>query len=253
MVRLHTPPYYGGKYRQAKWINSILPENKVYFEPFFGMGNILITRDRANVEIINDINTRLVNWWRVVRDYPKRFGYMVEHTSYSRDEFKWAIKNLDNKNKFKQALALHIALWMSIRSGDDKLGENDFKLSFTSEDGGKRTWYTKEIELLHNRLKRVKIENRDALYLLDKTKDKKDIVIYCDPPYFTSDNRGYTFKEFDKNDLKDLLLAQKGNVAISGQGNEWNKLKWNKHKIDTMISAGFNNNKRRKDCLWTNF
>lgn len=256
MVRLRPLAYYGGKFFQAKWINEILPYKykQTYFEPFFGMGHVLLNRKRSEVEIVNDINDRLVNYWRVVRDKRKTFPRMVENSPYSRTEFEWALRNIDNKklSRAKRALAFHLVVWLSIRSGDGHVGDKDFRMIFSQ--GGTRYWTKERIDNLCDRMQGVKIENRDALFLLDKTKNKKNIVIYCDPPYYTSDGRGYKESKIDIADLKDLLLVQKGKVAISGQGKEWNMLKWNKHKKKAQIATGINNNHmKRVDCLWTNF
>lgn len=250
--------YYGGKYFQAKWINSILPYKykSVYFEPFFGMGHILLNRDITQVEVVNDLNNRLVNYWRMVRDKKNKLSQLIEETPYSREEYKWALKNIDNPklSKIKRALAYHILIWMSIRSSDDdSAGEKDFQLSFAQ--GGSHFWPKERLKVLAERMRGVRIENRDALFLLDKVRDKENIVIYCDPPYYTSNNKGFKKFHIDIIDLKDVLLSQKGKVAISGQDKEWNMLKWNKHKKQARITAALNNkrNMKRIDCLWTNF
>ena len=60
------------------------------------MAGVLLARQPAKLEILNDLNGRVINWWRAVRDEPDEFGYLVEHTPLSRDEFGWARNNIDN-------------------------------------------------------------------------------------------------------------------------------------------------------------
>ena len=69
-----TLTYYGGKrgYGKAEWIASFLPwhSDSCYVEPFAGMAGVLFARQPVKVEVLNDLNQRVVNWLRVVRDEP---------------------------------------------------------------------------------------------------------------------------------------------------------------------------------------
>ena len=79
-TKLRSLPYYGGKaLGKGKWIASLLPWEKktLYVEPFCGMFNVLLQREPVQFEMINDVNDRVVNWARTVRDHPEEFGYMV--------------------------------------------------------------------------------------------------------------------------------------------------------------------------------
>ena len=48
--------YYGGKQQLAGKIVSLIPEHKVYCEPFIGGAAIFFRKVPSKVEIINDIN-----------------------------------------------------------------------------------------------------------------------------------------------------------------------------------------------------
>ena len=51
-------------------ITKILPliaEHKVYCEPFFGGGAIFFAKEPAQVEVINDTNKEVVNFYRIVK------------------------------------------------------------------------------------------------------------------------------------------------------------------------------------------
>ena len=93
MGNYRTSPYYGGKrgYGIAEWIASYLPRNSdsCYVEPFAGMAGVLFARQPAKPEALNDLNRRVINWWRVVRDQPEEFGWRVEMTPKSRVEYQW--------------------------------------------------------------------------------------------------------------------------------------------------------------------
>ena len=88
-----TLPYHGGKrgYGKAQSIASFLPPtpDSCYIEPFAGMAGVLFARQPVKLEVLNDLNRRVINWWRVVRDQPDDFGRLVEKTPISRVEHQW--------------------------------------------------------------------------------------------------------------------------------------------------------------------
>ncbi len=49
-------PYLGGKRLLTKTILSLLPEHRLYCEPFGGSGTILLEKEPSGVEVINDID-----------------------------------------------------------------------------------------------------------------------------------------------------------------------------------------------------
>jgi len=67
----------GGKRSLVKRIVGLLPEDygsKMYHEPFFGGGAVFFYLEPAGGSI-NDVNPRLMNFYRVVRDRP---GELIE-------------------------------------------------------------------------------------------------------------------------------------------------------------------------------
>ena len=60
--------WYGGKYYLAAWIIGHFPEHRVYVEPFGGMANVLLKKRTAEVEVFNDLDGRVVNFFRVLRN-----------------------------------------------------------------------------------------------------------------------------------------------------------------------------------------
>lgn len=86
--------YYGGKSPGrplTAWIASKLPPweyQRLYCEPFAGMLGVLLTRKPTRLEVVNDANERIINWWTVIRDRPDEFGRMLDWThQHSRIQF----------------------------------------------------------------------------------------------------------------------------------------------------------------------
>jgi DNA adenine methylase len=59
--------YYGGKQQLVKTILSLIPEHRLYCEPFLGGGAVFFAKQPVKVEIVNDSNGELINFYQVVK------------------------------------------------------------------------------------------------------------------------------------------------------------------------------------------
>ncbi len=257
-MNFRTLPYYGGKrgYGKAAWIASLLPWDRwsTYIEPFAGMGAVLLARQPVRVEILNDLNSRVVNWWRAVRDHPAEFAYLVENTPNSRQEYAWAMGAVDDQSisLVKRALAFHILVDQSVYHADGHLYLGNWSAAYTPQKCLIR-WGRDGIERLAERLALVYLESRDAVAILHRVKASADAVIYCDPPYPTAQTQHYAVDDLDLPAMRDLLLAQAGAVAISGYGAEWDCLGWEKSTRQALRwQIGRVNCDPRTETLWRN-
>ena len=120
MGKYRTFPYYGGKrgYGKAEWIASFLPHtpDSCYIEPFAGMAGVLLARPPVDIEILNDANWRIVNWWMTVIDESEEFGRLIDFMLFSRAEFRWAKANMDNPDltPLRRALAFHVVVEQAV-------------------------------------------------------------------------------------------------------------------------------------------
>lgn len=60
--------YHGGKFRVAPWVLGLMPPHGSYIEPYGGGGSILLRKPRVRNEVYNDLDQRVVNFFRVLRD-----------------------------------------------------------------------------------------------------------------------------------------------------------------------------------------
>ena len=66
--------YPGSKWMIADWIIQHFPagyEKMVYLEPFAGSGAVFFNKIPGAVETINDLDSNIVNLFRVLRDRPE--------------------------------------------------------------------------------------------------------------------------------------------------------------------------------------
>lgn len=87
--------------------------------------------------MLNDRNGRVVNWWRVVRDQPEEFGWLVEHTPFSREEYVWACQAVDDQElpAIRRALAFQILVTQCINGGDNSLSGGSWNRKIKPPNG----------------------------------------------------------------------------------------------------------------------
>ncbi|WP_035242145.1 DNA adenine methylase, partial [Desulfobacter vibrioformis] len=65
--------YIGGKSKLSKQITSLIPEHRVYCEVFSGGAWIFFAKQPSKVEVINDLDSDLISFYRVVQNHLEEF------------------------------------------------------------------------------------------------------------------------------------------------------------------------------------
>ena len=247
--------YYGGKQAQGKaaWIASLLPWSResTYCEPFGGMMSVLLHRQPVRTEIYNDLDGNVVNWWWAVRNHRQQFGELIEAMPHSRKEFEWALEVFDDPAQLRldRALAFHVLCLQGIIASPYK------KQWHCTRKSGVSRWRSERVERLAERIWKVQLECKPAPRLLAMLTDLPEAVIYCDPPYPTSDIEPYGVTT-DYAELTEALLSQTGSVAVSGYGDEWQHLGWQRHEKESWTTRWGEHAgpaQARTEVLWTNY
>ncbi|MBV6573885.1 DNA adenine methylase, partial [Acinetobacter baumannii] len=78
--------YHGGKFRLSDWIISFFPNHNVYVEPFGGGASVLLNKEPSRVEVYNDLDDDVVNFFKVLRnkELAKQLAEAIYLTPYSR-------------------------------------------------------------------------------------------------------------------------------------------------------------------------
>ena len=254
--------YFGGKSRPQirEWLNGLIPHRPegLYCEPFAGMLGLLLSRPKAKNEVVNDLESDIVNFWRVVGDTKKyrHLERMVKYTHHSKELYGEAMDIITGKEEaddVKTAWALYVALHHGVSHTLTGQGWGAVYKSHSTHPGGHA--FARKIETLHQRMKNVQLHNCDAVDFLDRIAQYDAATVYCDPPYHTATS-GYKVA-LDVEAFTAALKKQCGRCAISGYGDEWDHLGW--HKVEKKIyfshfgSAAKRKNEGRTECLWLNY
>lgn len=278
-MSLLDPPlkWHGGKHYLASRIVALMPPHLHYVEPYFGGGAVLLARDpeesslwlrphKGVSEVVNDINGRLINFWRVLKDPAsfEMFRRTVEAIPLARAEWEAAhAHNHDGKDPVADAVAFFVDCRQS-RSGLMK-GFTPITRTRTRRwmNGNVSEWLTAVDGLpdVHARLRRVCIEKMPALDLI-RREDTPDTLFYCDPPYLhetreSKEAYAYEMTEADHRELLEVVRACKGKVMLSGYPSalyDDSLAGWSRHTFDLPNNAASGKQKSREtEVLWCNF
>jgi DNA adenine methylase len=223
--------FYGGKWLLAPWVLSFMPSHRVYVELFGGGGSVLLRKPRSDREIYNDIDSDIVNVFRVLRDRPDELLQGVDLTPYSREEYELACE--PSEDPVERARRSLVRLGMGHSGGgsqyDSFLGNGHRKAPPGFRTGELRKggssaggWATFSDVLgdIVERFKGVTIECRDALDLLPVW-DSPGTVFYADPPYLPDTRRTKSVYKHEMTEEQHVALAKalnqvQGLVLVSG-------------------------------------
>lgn len=84
-INMKTPlSYYGGKQKLCSTILSLIPSHQLYCEPFVGGGAVFFGKQPSPVEVLNDTNKELINFYQVVQNRYVDLERMIRATLHSR-------------------------------------------------------------------------------------------------------------------------------------------------------------------------
>jgi len=262
------PPlkWHGGKHYLASWIHSKMPEHQIFVEPYFGGGQVLLHKSPGGcLEVANDIDPSLMNFWRVLQEGPlfTRFLRMIEATQFSEPEFKTALADLDHSDPVRQALALFVRCRMSL-AGRMRAFTGITRSRTRRNMNNEASAYLSVVENLpaaHKRLQGVLLLNRPALDVI-RQYDGPRTLFYLDPPYLHETRTArnvyvYEMTMADHHELLDTIKQCRGKVMLSGYASELydrSLAGWTRHTYEIANHASGGRKKGREtEVLWTNF
>jgi DNA adenine methylase len=251
-LTMKTPiTYYGGKQMMAKHILPLLPEHNLYCEPFAGGAAIFFAKEPSEVEVLNDTNRELINFYRVVQSDFTSLEKEIKITLHSRDLHRKACVIYNNPDMFSE-LKRAWALWVLSTQGfagqlDSSWGYDVSKNSTPKRLENKKQAFTLDLAI---RLQQVQIECADALYII-RSRDSERSFFYVDPPYFNSDMGhydGYSRDDFEA--LLKMLSGIQGKFLLSSYPSvvltEYtNRYKWQTASFESKVSVAAKSGKQK--------
>lgn len=212
--------WVGGKTQLLKELKEIiipaLKEDSYYYEPFCGGAALALDLEHKNT-ILNDLNSELINMYRVIKDNPEELISELKRFQNSHNtEFYYYIRNLDRTDalsnmsdvaKAARTIYLNKTCFNGLYRVNSK-GQFNSPIGRTSS--GKTPDIVQEdlIREMSKFLKTVQFHNRDYKGCLATTKNGD--VVFFDPPYDQDESIlsdgfvGYQKEGWTRKDLEEL-------------------------------------------------
>ena len=178
--------YYGGKNRIYDMLNNLMPQSKIFIEPFIGSGSTILNRERSEIEIVNDFDPAVANLYKVMadKDMGKELLEKMFQLPYDEKLFNMACEH--QRENFKRINDIDKALLTFVLVSQSY---NNTRRQFSRGAYDTESYQRKirsNLPKIHERLQGVKVFNKDALEIIKEVADNPDVQIYLDPPYLHS-------------------------------------------------------------------
>lgn len=257
--------YPGAKWSIAEWIIQHFPdgyEKLCYLEPFAGSAAVFFNKNPSRVETINDLDSNIVNLFRVLRDRPEELRRAIELTPYSREEYEQAVESFDHPDPLEKARRYFVRCMQGVGAKSNARGT--WRVEPRAYPGGAAKKWCDGADLLMEAAKRlrggaetlVQIEHADAIELIDRF-NSPDVFMYLDPPYLRSTRRSgalYTHEmtEADQRRLLEAITRSKAYIMLSGYDSSlYNEALAGWHKDSIMVTT--TSTAAAMEVIWMNY
>lgn len=266
-VVLVPTPYYGGKAKLAARIAVALPAHRHYVEACAGSLAVLLAKQPAEQETVNDADRRLMTFWRVLRERPAELERACALTPHSRAERELALTiDPDTLPELEVARRVFVALTQGRSATLARTGwRNQVAPSHPMPLALAK--YAGRLGPAAARIAQVSLECRDATEMVTAYGTEPTSLIYVDPPYEQHSPDGELMRKWNygtempsaaHGDLIDAVLAADAMIVVSGYGGgRWDSAlaHWHRYELETHTAQGGSDAPRghsRTEVLWSN-
>lgn len=240
----------GGKYYSVKHILPQFPHHsayKTYVEVFGGTGVLLLNKPPCNhLEIFNDANGDLINWWMQCRNHPEELREQVDSLPYSRQLYKqWKASLFDGSEMSEMERAVRWFYVLRSTIGCDvRERTNNWGYAVDSNNHSSVSKFRSASQAfveISRRFYHVQIECQEFERLI-LTYQRPSTFFYIDPPYIDAEYiyEKLPFKIDDHRRLSALLNKTPALVALSYYphplvdelypASKWRRVTWSVYK-----------------------
>ena len=254
------------KNRISLKILNFLPPHNAWVDAFCGSASITFAKDLAPIEIINDLDDQIVNFFEQLRNNRDALIESILLTPYASSEYQLSrIEDFDISS-LEKARRFAVRTMMTVNGAYGKTSAG-----FSFSQSYSRNNIEARVNRLNNlpdrlipiaeRLKNVRIEKRDARNLLKMYINRPATLVYLDPPYLTKRSHKYNhdvnYEEFHE-ELLDICNSAKCMIVLSGYNSDLyeKNLKssygWVKSTIETKTRGTKGGDNLREEIIWQN-
>ena len=204
--------YIGGKRALAKQIIAIFPPHTTYVEAFCGGGQVFFRKEPSKVEVINDLDKEVVNFFRVCQSHAEELIRTMRFTVASRTWFDLMMRIDPETLTDVQRAARYLYLTKNTYAG--LIRRRNYGTNVTQPSPFNPERLPEILEETRKRLARVQIENLPYEQVLRRY-DRPTTLAYLDPPYYGRKLYRYNLEHDDFVRMAELLRNLKGRFVLS--------------------------------------
>lgn len=215
-------PYPGGKAQRCDFITDSIPRHTRYVEVFGGSAGVLFSKSPSAVEVYNDRDGLIVNFFEVLRDSTEDLVAWLDRTPYSRELHKRYAREVFGDDPTPGDAVDRAGKFFYLRftqHGADYSGKAGFKLGKKSNrpEYSPSHGYRRKVDALDDfadRLADVTIEALDWSDVFDNY-DASCAFFFADPPYYGTESSYRHGEGFDHAAFHDAIAGLDGDVMVT--------------------------------------
>lgn len=199
----------GGKSKLRKTIIEMMPQHVCYVELFFGAGWVYFGKEPSKVEVINDIDKELINFFKMVKYHAPELERQLEYEFSGRDIFE-EYKNcsIERLTEIHRAVRFLYLISQSFASKMDSYGYG------TTSRPRPQIFYKNVLGDIKERLRNTYVENLSFETIIEKY-DRKHTFFFADPPYYETCGYSAKFGKQEQLLLRDKLKNISGKFLLT--------------------------------------
>lgn len=190
-------PWFGGKRNLAPEIVRELGKHSAYWEPFCGSMAVMLAKEAAPMETVNDLNGDLINLARVIqhptegpRLYRRLRRTLAAKAIMDDCAERWkesGRRTAGDDPDGDRAYDYFVSSWLG-RNGvsGTKSFNQGYSRRFTKSGGHSAKRWTSAVDSIpewRRRMRQVSILSECGIGIIERIEDASGVAIYVDPPY----------------------------------------------------------------------
>lgn len=250
-------PYPGGKTYMADWIIQHFPDHDCYVEPFGGGASVLVNKPESRVEVYNDRDGDIVQFFRVLREQPDELSEWLNSRPYAKDLHEKYGRQFHAGYRPDDPIERAGRFYYVRQTAFSGKYRTHSGFSSNNSNNDAKTYYrgVSDLQAFADRFRSVQVENRDYVDVFDRF-DSTDTLFYLDPPYIKEGDALYTGDAFDHDRFVDAVNDLEGMWCVSytdvPDGLDYEVIEY-RDEPQNMSNAGAREEEYRTESLVMNY
>lgn len=202
----------GGKKNLKRILLQIIPPHELYAEVFAGSAKLLFAKTPSALEVLNDSNGDLINFFRVAKHRAAELSERLEAEVIHASRFRELRGSAAPQDELGNAMRFAYLTWYSFGAKGQHFASSGAHGRWPRALDGVRAI----LQAVTRRLAKVLIEERDFAEIITRY-DSAGTFFYLDPPYckFSSNSRYRSMGADRRAEMFDRLASCKGKFLLS--------------------------------------